>query len=964
MIFDKLAEFIHKHHKILAGIWLLAFVIGLIFAMGLMEQTETEQTAFLPNVESMKVAEIIETQFPSEAKTNAIIVIEADDIRDPAIEAFTRQTIAEIQNSSDIAYLIEESIFSPYSLEDFYVKTRNETQEMIAAFYPLLWWNISRSAFYLHNKTDAFGGVIDIPNDVQTVQNWTENIDSELITNTYFSMNSTGTWTYITDLLFHNMAFLTLNYTMHSMYIEMGGESTGIPYKYSIGYLLLQSFNNTWGSTFSNMVTGSLYHSYDNTSIIFANASQYMVLGQLMSIATIGKETAWQTAKLMSETVYNGPQFPTKDSPSGSYPIAAYENFVSTKPGTENKTLIFMFGFSESTETKGILENVEVIREIVQNNINLLPNDAKVYVSGDLAMEIDLNEASEEDVRRIDVITIGLVFLLLTAVFLSIVTPAVPLVTIGMGIVIAQGILFGVSTITTVPTMILSIVTVLMMGAGVDYCIFIMSRYKEERENGVDKDESVKTAIKWAGESVFSSGMTVAVGFGSLLTSTFLLVRMMAVGPLVGIGVCLVAAITVIPASLFMFGDKLYWPKKLDNPDGEEIGSKSNFWKRLMNNKKEHSWLYKPVCWVVDHPKTVIIVFLIVCSPFIWLSFNVTQSYDFLSMMPGGEKESVQGMDIMMDGYSLGKTMPTQVLVSYNTKITLNQNLLEDIDDIAKTLENLPFVDIVKSYTRPEGIMIDYMNPDSYTQSQMTRFYSELNDKSTFLIEVFLNIEPMDIEALEEVDGIREIVKENAPEGSRVLVGGATAMYNDMRHLVQKDEPLWVAIVIIGVFIVLLFLLGSVFTPIRLEFTILVSVLSALGMTEFVFGVVQGKGIPWMVPIMLFVLLFGLGMDYDIFIVTRMREEVLKGKSDKEAIVTAIDKTGTIITSCGIIMAGAFGSLMLSSGLMFQTMGFAFAMAIILDATVVRIFLVPAIMVLMERWNWWAPGPLQRVRRE
>ncbi len=963
MLFDNIAQFIHRHHKVMAGIWIAAFLIGLIPAMGLMQQTEAEQTEFLSDVESTDVAEIIDTQFPSEAKTSIIIVIEADDIRDPSIEGFVRKTIADVQNSPKVVYLINESIFSPYSVEDFYVKTRNETQELIATYYPALWWNISRAVFYLHNKTDAFGGSFDILNDVQTVQDWTGNLSTDLIAGMYNNLNATGAWMVTDDPLFHSLTFTTLNDTMYKMYNDMGGESTGVPYMYSIGYLLLQSFNATWGSTFSSMVTTSLYHSYDNTTIISANASQYMVLEQLMSIAATVKEPAWRTVKLMSETLYNGPQFPTPDSPSGNYPIAVYENFVSTKEGTENKTLIFILGFSEDVGTKGILDNVEVIREIINDNHNFLPNDATAYVSGDLAMEIDLNEASEEDVRRIDMITVGLVLILLTAVFLSIVTPMIPLITIGMGVVIAQAILFGVSTVTTVPTMILSIVTVLMMGAGVDYCIFMMARYKEERENGIEKDESVKTAIRWAGESVFSSGLTVAVGFGSLLTSTFLLMRMMAVGPLIGIGVCLIAAITVIPASLFMFGDRLYWPKKFDNSPSEGSEGKANFWTRLTNNKKEHSWLYKPVTWVVNHPKTVIIVFLIVCAPFMWLSINITESYDFLKMMPGGEKESMQGMDVMMEGFSLGKTMPTQIVVVYDSKIIVDQRS-DEIENLAQILENLEVVDIVKTYTRPEGITINYMNPEPYTQSLMARFYSELNEKSTFLIEVFLNKEPMDIEALEEIEGIREKAKENAPDDARVLVGGATAMYNDMRNIVQRDEPLWIAIVIIGIFIVLLFLLGSVFTPIRLEFTILVSVLTALGMTEFVFGVIQDKGIPWMVPIMLFVLLFGLGMDYDIFIVTRMREEVLKGKSDKEAIVTAIDKTGTIITSCGIIMAGAFGSLMLSTGLMFQTMGFAFAVAIILDATIVRIFLVPAIMVLMEKWNWWAPGPLQRVHRE
>ncbi|MFX1514658.1 MAG: MMPL family transporter, partial [Promethearchaeota archaeon] len=663
MIFYKIADFIHKHHKIMAGIWVITFLAALIPAFGLMQQTETEQTAFLPNVESLEVADIIETQFPSEAKTSVIIVVQADDIRDPRVEIFSRQTITDIQNSSEIVYLIEESIYSPYSVEDFYIKSRNETQGLIAKYYPSLWWNISRAAFYLSNKTDAFGGPFDSQNDIQIVQSWTENISAELITNTYYTLNSTGVWGVVNDSFFHNLAFNTLNHTIYSMYLETGGESTGIPYSYSIGYLLLQSFNVTWSMTFPTMISSSLYHSYDITSIQAANVSQYAVLGQLTSIAATTKEPAWSAAKSMSETLYNGPQFPTSNSLLENYPKEIYENFISTKGETENKTLIFFLGFSEDSDTEGMGDNVKVIREIVSQNLNVLPNNTHVYVSGDLAMNLDLNEASEEDVRRIDVITVILVLILLASVFLSIITPIVPLVTIGMGVIIAQAILFGISTITTVPTMILSIVTVLMMGAGVDYCIFMMSRYYEERKKGVIKDESVKTAIRWAGESVFSSGMTVAVGFGSLLTSTFLLVRMMAIGPLVGIGICLIAAITVIPASLFIFGDKLFWPKKLDNSKKENPTEKTTFWKRLLSRNKEHSWLYRPVSWVVEHPKTVILIFLVVCAPFIWLSVNVTESYDFLKMMPGGEKESMQGMDLMMEGFSLGKTMPTQIVI-------------------------------------------------------------------------------------------------------------------------------------------------------------------------------------------------------------------------------------------------------------------------------------------------------------
>jgi RND superfamily putative drug exporter len=131
-----------------------------------------------------------------------------------------------------------------------------------------------------------------------------------------------------------------------------------------------------------------------------------------------------------------------------------------------------------------------------------------------------------------------------------------------------------------------------------------------------------------------------------------------------------------------------------------------------------------------------------------------------------------------------------------------------------------------------------------------------------------------------------------------------------------------------------------------------------------VFQTIMGMPVIWLMPLVLFVILMGLGMDYDIFLCTRIREEVLKGKSDEQAIMTAVERTGGIITICGAIMAGAFGSMMLSRMGLTQEFGFGLGVAILLDATVVRIYLVPAIMVLLKKWNWWMPFGLQRVDSE
>jgi RND superfamily putative drug exporter len=146
--------------------------------------------------------------------------------------------------------------------------------------------------------------------------------------------------------------------------------------------------------------------------------------------------------------------------------------------------------------------------------------------------------------------------------------------------------------------------------------------------------------------------------------------------------------------------------------------------------------------------------------------------------------------------------------------------------------------------------------------------------------------------------------------------------------------------------------------------TILLSISWTLALALMIFLWWAGIPVLWILPLLLFVILMGLGMDYDIFLMTRVKEEVMSGKSDEEAIAHAVEYTGSIITICGVIMAGAFGTMMLSSMGLLQEFGFGLCFAILIDATIVRIYLVPAIMVLLKKWNWWAPFGLQKVKRE
>ena len=242
-------------------------------------------------------------------------------------------------------------------------------------------------------------------------------------------------------------------------------------------------------------------------------------------------------------------------------------------------------------------------------------------------------------------------------------------------------------------------------------------------------------------------------------------------------------------------------------------------------------------------------------------------------------------------------------------------------------------------------------------------------DNKTVRLLAVLRDKPFSLEAISTIDRLGAVIRDDttsdpAFQGAEVFLGGVTAVLHDVRDNTNRDLQIMALVVVTGLFIVLLLVLGSVLIPIRAILTILLSISWTLALTILLFHFWRGIDVIFILPLALFVMAMGLGMDYDIFIITRVREEVSRGASDPEAITEATTRTGGIISACGIVMAGAFFTLMLNRSPFLQEIGFALAFVILLDSMVVRIYLVPAIMVLAGKYNWWAPGGLQRVRRE
>jgi RND superfamily putative drug exporter len=510
------------------------------------------------------------------------------------------------------------------------------------------------------------------------------------------------------------------------------------------------------------------------------------------------------------------------------------------------------------------------------------------------------------------------------------------------------------------------LILVVMLGAGTDYCIFIMSRYREERIAGHPKEAAVKTSLMWAGESIATSGATVMIGFGALMISQYSMVRSMGMALVVAVGITLLFALTMLPSLLMLVGDRVFWPNTMAKATQRA--------KSL--DERGGGYFRKSVRFSLKHSKAIVMAALIISVPAIYLYFALVPSYDFMASLPSAE--SKQGINALGAGFGEGTITPTYIVVHYNGPIleangSLNLTAVSELEQYSVLVAGQNNIRSLSGPTRPfgkpvNGTYLDTLPPVERAAYEMTMASSIGDDNRTIMLTVVLQDEPFTTDSIRTIDRIRALdpqAESDIFHGSAIiLVGGSTASMFDVSGTVSQDFLTMRAVVLIGIYIVLMLVLGSLLIPLRLIMTVLLNVTWTIALTMLIFQYGFGNPVLWMMPLILFVVAMGLGMDYDIFLTTRIREEVLKGKTDAKAIATAVERTGGIITACGLVMAGAFGSMMLSTTVLLREFGFGLAFAILLDAMILRIYLVPAIMLLLQKWNWYAPGRLQRVRRD
>ena len=961
-MFTRLADFITKRYVLVIIAWIvvLFYVFPLIFSINdVVVYTESETG--LEGLEAMNAQEIIDRNFAGQIPPSTImIVIQNDDVLTPEVRDFASGLYSDIATGGTVQGVI--SVNYLYSAVEAYI---TQTSYQTAPAAHMLYDQVNGTAQMVYG----------IPVFIAQTHSYLETLYA-------------GT---LDDPTIRAMVMTQLQQNLAASGLDAANMSI------SLGYA--EAFYPTWLDSKTLDPAALRVQISAVSGLYFAPMGQLgefaMMVQQALTVDTFTSSVALQQLTLATLSYESGLEleFLAQIWALGPAPTLAeagalahsvvfgtaatfdtmpkmpdylVSQFVNVHPesGTPNNTMLMVISLSVDSSSPEAEADVRALREITRANMDDIGPGYSVYVSGDSALNVDMMDAVNEDINKIDIVTILLILLLVGAYFRSVATPWIPLMTVGMAFLVATAFIYLLGTyVMSIHYSVLIVMLVVMLGAGADYCIFIMSRYREERVLGRPKEEAVRTSLTWAGESIATSGAAVMIGFGALMIGDYSLVRSMGMALVIAIGIALLFALTMLPSLLMLVGDRVFWPHTMEQEAERHRKRKA----------RGGGYFAKSARFALKNRKAIVIVAVAIAIPAAYLSLTMESSYDFIAGLP--EAESKMGLDALGSGFGEGKILPTYIVVQYEEDVfvngTLNQLAATQLEAYSELVEDIPNVRSITGPTRPFGTPVSAsylagLPADDRATYEMVALSAIGSDNRTILLTVVLQEEPFTTTSIQTIYDIRTVSAEAEvfAGDAIVLVGGPTASMGDVSESVDADFATMRYVVIIGIFLVLLVVLGSVLIPVRLIATVLLNVTWTVAATMIVFEFVKGVPVLWMMPIILFVIAMGLGMDYDIFLTTRIREEVTKGKSDEKAILTAVEQTGGIITACGLIMGGAFGSMMLSSTALLQEFGFGLCFVILIDAMLVRIYLVPAIMLLLQKWNWYAPGRLQRVNRE
>ena len=532
-------------------------------------------------------------------------------------------------------------------------------------------------------------------------------------------------------------------------------------------------------------------------------------------------------------------------------------------------------------------------------------------------------QVSKPSTESSEAIGLAVAMIVLIFTFGSLIAMGMPIISALAGLLVSMGSITLLSHVATISTTSPTLATMIGLGVGIDYALFVVTRHRAAMSEGHEPPEAAARAAATAGGAVVFAGSTVVVALLSLGLAGIPLVWTLGYAAAIAVLVAMVTAITLLPAMLAGVG---HWIERLRVPLPHDTSA----------DHKTHGW-QRWAEGVARHPVIAVVGAVLLLAVIAWPVFDMKLGQEDDSALPTST-ETRQAYDLTTEGFGVGDNGPFLVAVDVGNP--------KDVDSLNKAVANT------------KGI--SEVTPPAFDEKQTAAIFNAIPTTA-----------PSDWATQDTLDRLRDDTIPNTLKGtdSTADVGGTTAGYVDLADEISEKLPKVIGLVVLFSFLVLVLAFRSVFVPLQAAVMNLLSIAAAYGLVTAVFQKGWGASLIGLdgpvpvvsfLPLVMFAILFGLSMDYEVFLLTQIKEAYTRTKDSDSAVIAGLANSGRVITSAALIMVAVFSSFVLNGDPVVKQFGVGLAFAVAIDATVVRCLLVPAVMVLMKRLNWWFPHWLDR----
>ncbi|MFO0979150.1 MAG: MMPL family transporter [Planctomycetaceae bacterium] len=621
----------------------------------------------------------------------------------------------------------------------------------------------------------------------------------------------------------------------------------------------------------------------------------------------------------------------------------------------------------------------EFVKQLSRNpkgHEDSLPAGLEIAVSGSATFGRDMMMESRNSAKSTEKWTVILVVALLIAIYRAPMLAMIPLVTVAVSTAVSLSCLALMARAGWLSLFngIETYVTVLVYGAGVDYCLFLIARYREELDGGQTIEEAISGTLERIGAALTASAGTVMCGIGMMYFAEFGKFSQAGIAITLGLAICLVASLTLTPAILRLSGRFAFWPSLPTTSKASEDGfpASTGLLSRLQKAHLLTAGWARMGALLERRPWATWLASVLLLLPFtaIGIFFFGNLSYGLLSELPQ-TSSSVYGAAAVQQHFPAGEVSPLTVIIEaegvdfspvQGESFALIQEFTRRLVDQKDALG----LHAVRSLSAPKGQREQKGMSMAVRQAQKKHardYFVSSTDHSVTRVDLILKNDPFARSSISEFRHLRDNIRSHLPDGLReakLSYVGNTADISDLKDVTDSDQIRIDSLVVLGVYLILVILLRKPGICGYLMFTVLYSYFATLGFTFFIFWALDPQGftgLDWKVPMFLFTILIAVGEDYNIFLMARIEEEQ-KVHGPLKGISVALERTGSIISSCGIIMAGTFSSLMAGSLVGMDQLGLALATGVVLDTFIIRPIMVPAFLVLLTTRRL---GPISRL---